>query len=286
MKETGRVATELMGKLTVKPPIAPGLDARRLATNQPETQHRTLNCTGGFLLIEADSVITNAQHSSARHAFPVAGLLAGVGGFLDAFTYFGHGRVFANAMTGNVVLLGAFAAAGNWVQSLRHALPIFAFLLGVATAQLPQLPRIRKLIPDPALASLAIEVVFLFGAGWYPQRYPDLALLLGISFLAALQSSSFRYLQKWPYSSTMTTGNLRHFAEAGFKAIFQGPDREMVQQAKLFGAICLAFLAGAIAGAFCVSQMHNKALWAAEMPLLIAAVPLVVERRRARAENA
>src|SRR6187402_1432230 len=36
----------------------------------------------------------------------LATLVSFSGGFLDAFTYVGHGRVFANAMTGNVVLLG------------------------------------------------------------------------------------------------------------------------------------------------------------------------------------
>src|SRR6185437_11215017 len=36
----------------------------------------------------------------------VACLLSLSGGFLDAFTYIGHGGVFANAMTGNVVLMG------------------------------------------------------------------------------------------------------------------------------------------------------------------------------------
>ena len=33
-------------------------------------------------------------------------LLAVVGGFLDAYTYLCRGRVFANAQTGNIVLLG------------------------------------------------------------------------------------------------------------------------------------------------------------------------------------
>ena len=32
-------------------------------------------------------------------------LLAGAGGFLDAYTFVGRGGVFANAQTGNIVLL-------------------------------------------------------------------------------------------------------------------------------------------------------------------------------------
>src|SRR5450432_4564827 len=56
-------------------------------------------------------------------------VLAAAGGFLDAFTYIGHGHVFANAMTGNVVLLGINAVGRNWHQSFRHLPPILAFLV-------------------------------------------------------------------------------------------------------------------------------------------------------------
>ena len=210
----------------------------------------------------------------------VAALLATVGGFLDAFTYFGHGRVFANAMTANVVLLGVAAAGGDWRQSLRHALPIAAFLGGVAIAQLPQIPRVRGAIPDPALAALSAEIVFLFAAGWYPDKLPDLPLLLGISFLAALQSSTFVRVEKWAYSSTMTTGNLRQMAEAGFRALFLDADADMLRRARLFGFICLAFLLGAATGGLCVSAWRNKALWGADVLLLVVWLPLASGWRR------
>jgi len=210
----------------------------------------------------------------------VAALLAAVGGFLDAFTYFGHGRVFANAMTANVVLLGVAAAGGDWRQSLRHALPIAAFLCGVAIAQLPQIPRVRRAIPDPAMAALSAEIAFLFAAGWYPDKVTDFPLLLGISFLAALQSSTFVRVEKWAYSSTMTTGNLRQFAEAGFRALFLGADAGMLRRARLFGFICLAFLFGAVAGSLAVSALRNRALWVAGIVLLVVWLPLAAGKRR------
>jgi uncharacterized membrane protein YoaK (UPF0700 family) len=36
----------------------------------------------------------------------ISALLASAGGFPDGFTYVGHGHVFANSMTGNVILPG------------------------------------------------------------------------------------------------------------------------------------------------------------------------------------
>jgi uncharacterized membrane protein YoaK (UPF0700 family) len=41
-------------------------------------------------------------------------LLATTGGLLDAVVYTLHGHVFANAVTGNVVLLGISIIAGDW----------------------------------------------------------------------------------------------------------------------------------------------------------------------------
>ena len=41
-------------------------------------------------------------------------ILATVGGFLDAHTYICRGKVFANAETGNIVLMGAKLAEGDF----------------------------------------------------------------------------------------------------------------------------------------------------------------------------
>ena len=40
-------------------------------------------------------------------------VLSFVGGFLDVFTFIGHGGVFANAQTGNAILLGSELACGQ-----------------------------------------------------------------------------------------------------------------------------------------------------------------------------
>jgi uncharacterized membrane protein YoaK (UPF0700 family) len=56
----------------------------------------------------------------------VAVPLTAAGGFLDAFAWVAHGHVFANAMSGNVALLGIHAAAGEWRQAPRHVPPLFS----------------------------------------------------------------------------------------------------------------------------------------------------------------
>ena len=61
-------------------------------------------------------------------------LLAISGGLMDAYSYLYRGQVFANAQTGNVLLLSVHLSKGEWDAALNYAFPIAAFLTGVAFA--------------------------------------------------------------------------------------------------------------------------------------------------------
>ena len=62
-------------------------------------------------------------------------ILATVGGFLDAHTYICRGKVFANAETGNIVLMGAKLAEGDFKDAFFYLIPITAFACGVFCAE-------------------------------------------------------------------------------------------------------------------------------------------------------
>ena len=57
--------------------------------------------------------------------------LAAAGGFLDAYTYTLRGGVFANAQTGNLVLLALRAAQGDWQGAFYYVIPVAAFFCGI-----------------------------------------------------------------------------------------------------------------------------------------------------------
>ena len=63
-------------------------------------------------------------------------LLALSGGFQDAYTYIERGHVFANAQTGNVVLMSASVLDGNIDNILRYINPLLAFVVGIIIADL------------------------------------------------------------------------------------------------------------------------------------------------------
>ena len=62
-------------------------------------------------------------------------LLAAAGGYVDAFTFVGKGRVFATAMTGNVMIMGTLIAGNEWKQAWSRIPAIAAFIAGVPAAR-------------------------------------------------------------------------------------------------------------------------------------------------------
>ena len=48
------------------------------------------------------------------------------GGFQDAYTYYCRGGVFANAQTGNIVLIGSHLASRGWGMAFRYIAPVAA----------------------------------------------------------------------------------------------------------------------------------------------------------------
>lgn len=62
-------------------------------------------------------------------SFLIAGILSVSGGLQDAYTYMYRGKVFANAQTGNIVLLAQNLVDRNWQAALRY-FPRYCFCTG------------------------------------------------------------------------------------------------------------------------------------------------------------
>ena len=210
----------------------------------------------------------------------LAVLLAAAGGFLDGFTYVAHGGVFANAQTGNVVLLGVFAARGQWPAALHHVWPLLAFTAGVFTAETVVHPRVRTVLRWPLRAALVAEIAVLAVVGVLPDSFNDTAIVLLVAYVAAVQNSMFGKLRTWSVNTTMTTGNLRTAARALYRAVVLREDGA-AEQAGAFGSVCLSFLLGAAIGALVAAHWGNRTAWLAAGLLLVCLLMFVIDERRA-----
>lgn len=199
---------------------------------------------------------------------PFGILLSLVGGFLDAYTYISRNGVFANAQTGNVVLLGICASHGQWVKSLTYLLPILAFIVGVILVE-----TIKKASPnlfafDWPREVLMLETIILFSLGWIPSSIPNIVVTVVISFVASVQVCSFSRLVDSSYATTMMTGNLRQFSQAAYKAIVY-KDQEAKAKASRYIVIISSFIFGAFTGGILTSLTGVKAVWGAAVILLL-----------------
>ena len=208
-----------------------------------------------------------------------ASLLAATGGLLDAFVYLDHGHVFANAMTGNVVLLGIALVTGDFHQALRHLAPLAAFLAGVFVARIVR----DQLGRHAAIGGLALEIVVLFLASLLPGSFPQMAYTAIIAFVSAFQITSFRRAGSFSYNSTFVTGNLRDVA-LGLYDRLAGPANETREEggshASHLGLVCFFFLLGGCLGAWGAPRLADHTLCLAQ-PLLLAVLALHFTRSKA-----
>lgn len=192
-------------------------------------------------------------HPAAERLFPVA-LLTLSGGLQDTYTYLRRGRVFANAQTGNIVLLGQSLFDADWSRAARYLLPVLAFALGVAAAEW-----LRVRLPHWQRRVLLWEILLLFLVGFIPHSLDQLANAL-VSFSCAMQVQAFRKMEGVPFASTMCIGNLRSGMES-LCAFLRTGDRQERQKARLYFFVILLFALGAEAGSLAVELLDLPAIW-------------------------
>lgn len=130
------------------------------------------------------------------------------GGFQDAYTYTCRGEVFANAQTGNIVLLSTALYGREWQTVLKYLVPVLSFLVGTAVAEFIhiKLKCYEKLHWRQII--LLLEILLLFSVGFLPAKVEPLANAF-VSFVCALQVQTFHKVRGHAYASTMCIGNMR-----------------------------------------------------------------------------
>jgi uncharacterized membrane protein YoaK (UPF0700 family) len=202
-----------------------------------------------------------SENKIAIHeSFSVGALLALAGGFLDAYTYLSRGGVFANAQTGNMVLLGIRLAERNWSGAVRYLIPIIAFAAGVLLAEWIQSALKNRANVRWRQAVLLLEIALLIVIGFVPDGSWNWTVNVAVSFVCALQVEAFRTMHGLSYATTMCTGNLRSGTESLF-FYFQTKNRILLSNGIKYYAIIVVFILGAVLGVFLTGWLTERAVW-------------------------
>jgi uncharacterized membrane protein YoaK (UPF0700 family) len=222
------------------------------------------------------AIATQAATADDNNPVPVAVIVTFTGGFLDAFTYVGHGGVFANSMTGNVVLLGVFSAAADWRQVLNHIPPLVSFIVGIYLVHQAHVSKYEKNFLRFAGIMLLVEILCLLAIALLPASFPDNIIVPAIAFVASVQYESFARIGNYNYSSVTSTVNMKRLAEAIYDhRVTRTP--ETGKRLRLFGLLSLAFIAGALAGAVSTRNMANASLC---IPVILLTVVVLLTARQ------
>jgi len=218
----------------------------------------------------------------ASDSLLVGGLLSMSGGLQDAYTYNIRDEVFANAQTGNIVLMGQNIALGNWEIAVRYLLPLVSFAAGVYIAEVIHTRfHSRGIAMHWRHAVLVVETVLLFAVGWMPQDWNLPANML-VSFVCAMQVETFRELEGSSYATTMCIGNLRSAMENLYYWHKTGEDVRR-HKAGVYFLVIFYFLIGAAAGGVLSQYWQERTIWLSCVLLVMAfALMLRIRDRRLR----
>lgn len=208
----------------------------------------------------------------------IAATLSIFGGYLDAYTYMLKGGVFANAQTGNLVLLFISMIQRDFSHMMQYLIPIIMFALGIFLADRfkrsyqedHQNSRIKLVIFFEAIMLLVIAAI----GGMISNHMVNSI----ISFVAAVQVVNFDKINGNPVATTMITGNLRSSMVNLNNYIATKESRYRDNFISYF-VIIISFGCGVMIGSICCSQLGEHAILVAPLFLMLAYLILRVKER-------
>ncbi|MGM9941479.1 MAG: YoaK family protein [Bulleidia sp.] len=206
----------------------------------------------------------------------IACLITFSGGLQDAYTYFAREKVFANAQTGNIVLMGAHMLDGDLTSVLRYLIPVLSFAAGIFVCEQisARYKEERKLHWRQRI--LAMEILALTASAFFPSSMNLPANSL-ISFSCAMQVQAFRSAHGYPYASTMCIGNLRSCVDA-FSAWTRTCNPDKAKQCRHYLLVIFIFALGAATGYGLIPYLGMYTILVSSAVLSIACLSMFIRK--------
>jgi uncharacterized membrane protein YoaK (UPF0700 family) len=233
------------------------------------------------------AAVTSADGSSivaGRLSLPAGAVLMVATGFLDAYTFLQHGHVFAQAMTGNLVLVTVGAFDPSVVAFWRPLIAYLAFLAGVVAMWVWSRAEVRWRVPVPQTATLAVQVVVLGVVGFVGGGPASVVIVPVIAFVAGMQISAFSDVGQASFTTTVMTTNSMRTVNALLGAL-TSKDAERRVVARAYGTALAGFIGGAFLGALSSTVIGDRAAWVGAALFVVTCGFYVADRMRGRSAS-
>ncbi len=162
---------------------------------------------------------------------------------MDAYSYLFRGHVFANAQTGNMLLLGVSLSAGDFITASKYLWPVLAFTAGIILSDVVNAKKTFPVIHWRQITVL-IEALILATTAFLPESANAVSNAF-ISFACGIQVESFRTIRGNSIATTMCIGNLRS-GTYNLDQYLITKKQSYLQKAFLYYGVILSFVVGAI----------------------------------------
>ncbi|BCM24579.1 YoaK family protein [Methyloradius palustris] len=191
--------------------------------------------------------------------FGKSNILSFTGGFVDVVSFVALFGLFANHMTGNIVMIGVSVSnSSNGLVSKLLAIPVFIITVAATRLVITHYgSQSRRLIILLYMLQASFLTFFML-SGWYasPILNPDnwLALVTGIFAVMAMgiQNAQSRLIEPGQVPTTIMTGNMTQAVIDFVDIVTKNPvtANDAAKRFAIYGPAIVAFMIGAIAGAF------------------------------------
>ncbi len=191
--------------------------------------------------------------------FLLGAFLSFSGGLQDAYTYFLRDNVFANAQTGNIILMSSSFMKGDVPSGVKYLFPVVSFILGILVAEQigARYKSSGKLHWRQII--LLLEILILGIVGFLPREYNMFANIL-VSFTCAMQIQAFRTIHGYGYATTMCIGNLRSGTES-LSVFLRRKEKKYLNKAVQYYGIIAVFALGAGIGSILSEMLGFSTIW-------------------------
>ncbi len=215
----------------------------------------------------------------ARLTLATGSVLMVATGFVDAYTFLRHGHVFAQAMTGNLLLIAIGAFDQGIVEFWRPLVAYLAFLVGVVVVWAWSRGLAdRRRGQGPQQATLGLQAVVLLVVGFLSGGALSVAITAVIAFTSGMQIAAFRDVGRATFTTTVMTTNSMKTVNATLAALTSA-DPQARAVARAYGTALAGFVGGGFLGAFLSTRMGDRAAWVDAALFAVAFVLYVAERR-------
>lgn len=216
------------------------------------------------------------SYENLHEKFLVLIFITLAGGFQDAYSYLMRGKVFANAQTGNIVLLFKNIVDLNFKGVLAYLIPVLSFAFGVYVAVRFE-NAIEKRILHWRQYIIGFEIIIMIFVSFIPENLNNLANAL-LSFSCAMQVYAFKKIYGLSFATTMCIGNLRSATE-NLSKYHITKDRTYLENSKKYYTVIFIFGMGAALGYISSDFFGLKSILLAASLLTISFIILFFEDR-------